>query len=122
MTLIAVLSLLAAVGAAIAAISAYLATRRTKQLIKYLEQAITALRDEAIPLVHDARHNLSNTGSELEKLERLIESTETATNMMSKTSRVALATVTSPIVRFKSLAAGSRRAVSVFRGSKQGGS
>ena len=121
MTLIAVISLLAAISAAIAAISAYLATRRTKRLIRYLELAIASLRDEAIPLVNDARNNLSNTGSELEKLERLIESTETATNLMGKTSRVALATFTSPLVRVKSLAAGSRRAIAVFKATKQGG-
>ena len=121
MTLIAALSLAAAVFAAVAAVAAYAATRRARRLIKYLELAITELRDKAIPLVGDARATLADAGTELDKLERLIDSTEAATAMMGRTSRFALAAMTSPLVRAKALGAGSRRAVSVFRSSRKGG-
>ena len=121
MTLTAALALAAAALSAVAAIAAYAATRRTKRLIRYLELAVAELRDKAIPLVGDARATLADAGSELDKLERLIESTEVAASMMGKTSRVALAAMTFPLVRAKALGAGSRRAVSVFRSSRKKG-
>ncbi|MDA8263234.1 MAG: hypothetical protein M0Z47_10445 [Actinomycetota bacterium] len=120
MTLIAALSLAAAVFSAVAAVAAYAATRRTKRLIRYLELAVAELRDKAIPLVGDARATLADAGTELDKLERLIDSTEAAASMMGRTSRFALAAMTSPLVRVKALSAGSRRAVSVFRTSRKG--
>lgn len=119
MTIFAIISLVASVFAALAALGSYLATKRVRRLIKYLELAVTALRDEAIPLVRDAKGNLSTTEMELQKLETLIESTTLATNLMGKTTRIALATVTSPIVELKSLSAGFRRALVVFRSKRQ---
>ncbi len=116
--LLTLISFGASVCAAIAAIVSLATTRRTKRLIKHLERAIVTIRDETIPLIRDAKGNLSATETELGKLETLIDSTTVATNLMGKTSRIALATVTNPIVEAKSLSAGIKQAFLVFKSKK----
>ncbi|CAG4931977.1 MULTISPECIES: hypothetical protein [Acidithrix] len=119
MTLIAATTMIASIAAAVAAIFSYLAIRRTRRLERYLELSIKSLRDETLPLIRDAASNISRSEDELEKLESLIDSTAIATEMMHKTSRAAFSALTSPIVKVRSLQAGSRAAASVLRTKKE---
>lgn len=119
MLLMTIISLVASLGAALAAMASLLALKRTRHLISYLDQAISTLRDETLPIMRDTKGNASAAQLNLEKIETLIDSATLANNLIGKTSRLALAAVTSPMVEAKSLSAGIRHAVLVFKSKKQ---
>ena len=89
--------------------------KKASVIVKYLDRAVQELRDELVKVSETATGTLKITNLELDKLDDLIDTTMSATEVLNTTSKGALRTINAPIRRIRAVSVGSKAAVSVFK-------
>ena len=98
---------------------AFSTIRRASIIVRYLDRAVQELRDELVKVSENATGTLKITNLELDKLDDLIDTTMSATEVLNTTSKGALRTINAPIRRMRAISVGSKAAVSVFRRKRE---
>ncbi len=98
---------------------AFSTIKRASIIVKYLDRAVQELRDELVKVSENATGTLKITNLELDKLDDLIDTTMSATEVLNTTSKGALRTINAPIRRMRAISVGSKAAVSVFRRKRE---
>jgi hypothetical protein len=111
--LLAVTSL-AAVAVLVVAAGALLRTMRE------LRQAVDVLRAETLPMVVDLRAAVAQAGTELERVEGILDTAERIGDTVDSASRLTFRALSPPLIRTISIMAGARRAGRRLRGRGSG--
>ena len=93
--------------------------KKASTIVKYLDRAVQELRDELVKVSENATGTLKITNLELDKLDDLIDTTMSATEILNTTSKGALRTINAPVRRIRAISIGSKAAVSVFRRKRE---
>ncbi|MDA8278118.1 MAG: hypothetical protein M0Z45_07975 [Actinomycetota bacterium] len=116
------IEVIAAISALMSLVVTFLALSTIKKastIVKYLDRAVQELRDELVKVSESATGTLKITNLELDKLDDLIDTTMSATEVLNTTSKGALRTINAPIRRIRAISVGSKAAVSVFRRKRE---
>ena len=107
MTAADVVVLVAAAIACLAAIVSVAAAAVLVTQVRRLESAIEALRNEAVPLVGEARQAAGEAALELERVGRVLQGTESVTATVDSASRFAQRALANPVVKVLAMRAGA---------------
>ncbi|MDA8196598.1 MAG: hypothetical protein M0019_05220 [Actinomycetota bacterium] len=116
------IEIIAAITACVSFVTALIALstiKRASIIAKYLDRAVLEIRDELVRLSESASGTLKITNLELDKLDDLIDTTMSATEVLNTTSKGALRTINAPIRRLRAISVGSKAAISVFRRKRE---
>ncbi len=83
-----------------------------------LREAAEALRKETIPLVWDMHATVRQAGSELERVDTLLETAESISTTVDSASRLAYLTFSNPVIKALAFASGTSRAARRLRRSR----
>ena len=103
----------------ISAIVSFSTAKKAATIARYLDRAVQELRDELVKVSEGAAGTLKITNLELDKLDDLIDTTKSATEVLNTTSKGALKTINAPIRRMRALNVGAKAAISVFKRKRE---
>jgi len=102
-----VIVLVAAIVACVAALVGTVAAVVLVGQVRRLEHGIEALRNEAVPLVEEARWAADHAASEMERVEAVLEDAESVTATVDSAARLAQRAFANPVVKLLALRAGA---------------
>jgi len=110
-----VVVLIGAVVVCLAAIVCLVAAFVLVGQVQRLERAVEAFRDEALPLVAEARQAADQAAGELARVEAVLEGTESVTATVDSASRLAQRALANPVVKVLAFRAGAASGLRAMR-------
>lgn len=107
--------LVAAVVACVGALASTVASVVLVNQIKRIEATISILREEIVPLAHEAHSVAIHASSEMARVEAVLADTEAVSATVDSATRLAHRALGHPIVKFLAWRAGARAGVQRFR-------
>ncbi len=113
-----VLATLVLVASVVTLAVSVLALRESKATLKASESLMRSLQTETLELVREATALLVGTREDVSRVEDLLEMSELRSSAINEASKVAIGAISAPIVRFRALKLGLRRATELFRAKR----
>ncbi len=113
-----VLAALVLVASVVTLALSVLALRESKATLKASESLMRSLQVETLELVREATSLLVGTREDVSRVEDLLEMSELRAGALNEASKVAIGAIAAPIVRFRALKLGVRRATSLFKAQR----
>ncbi|HEV8297633.1 MAG TPA: hypothetical protein VGQ20_10055 [Acidimicrobiales bacterium] len=111
--LAAVIVAVVSLGAVVVLVVAAGALVRT---MRELREAVDLLRTQTLPMVVDLRAAVSQAGTELERVEGILDTAERISDTVDSASRLTFRALSPPLIKTISIMAGARRAGRRLRG------
>lgn len=83
--------------------------------VRRLEMELDYLREQIVPLASEARKAAWHAASELERVDNILEGTESVTSTVDTASRLAKRALSNPIVKVLAVRAGAATGLQQFR-------
>ncbi|SHE31642.1 hypothetical protein SAMN02745225_00285 [Ferrithrix thermotolerans DSM 19514] len=90
------------------------ALRESKATLRASEKLLESLQSETVALVRETTSMLVGTKKDVSRVEDLLEMSELRSGAINDVSKVAIGAIAAPIVRFRALKLGYRRAKELF--------
>ena len=107
--------LIAAVVACVGALASTVASVVLVNQIKRIEGAISVLREEIVPLAHEAHSVAIHASNEMARVEAVLADTQAVSATVDSATRLAHRAFGHPVVKFLTWRAGARAGVQRFR-------
>jgi hypothetical protein len=107
--LVAIVSLVAVAILVVASLSLL-------RTLRELRSVVDTLRGQTLPMVGDLRAAVTQAGSDLERVEGLLDTAERITDTVDSASRLTFRALSPPLIKTMSFVAGARRAGRRLRG------
>jgi hypothetical protein len=111
--LVAVVSLAAVAVLSLAAVSLV-------RTLRELRAVVDVLRDETLPMVGELRAAVHQAGTDLDRVEGILDTAERITDTVDSASRLTFRALSPPLIKTMSFVAGARRAGLRVRGRGPG--
>jgi Bacterial protein of unknown function (DUF948) len=87
--------------------------------LRDLRRTIADFEAEAVPLLDDARRALHDTGTEIDRVERIVTNAERLSDAVDGASKLAARAIASPVVKAMAFGTGVSRAAQRLRDGEQ---